>query len=166
MISADTVDSVVERISTMSTDQAKALVMKMSKEQPMVLAYLLAMSENEAFDQDEGQTFLFIGIAVWQIMKAGVKGLKKISEERMNRVEEDNEDLLDKMASDSPGDFVSAAESMVENHPEPELLRYVTAALMEDEDGNTDNPPIRSENLGIAFLHLKIVLDAFVGASK
>lgn len=164
MISADTVDSVVERISTMSTDQAKALVMKMSKEQPMVLAYLLAMSENEAFDQDEGQTFLFIGIAVWQIMKAGVKGLKKISEERINRVEEDNEDLLDKMASDSPGDFVSAAESMVENYPEPELLRYVTTALMEDEDA--DNPPIRSENLGIAFLHLKIVLDAFVGLPK
>ncbi len=67
------------------------------------------------------------------------------------------------MASDSSGDFLSASESLVEKYPEPEVLRYITAALMEDEDGNPDNPPIRDENLGQAFLHLKIVLDAFIG---
>ena len=67
------------------------------------------------------------------------------------------------MASDSAGDFLSAAQSMIESYTEPELLRYVTQALMEDEDGNPDNPPIRDESLGLAFLHLKIVMDAFVG---
>ena len=31
---------------------------------------------------------------------------------------------------------------------------------MEDEDGNPDNPPLREDGLGLAYLNLKIFLDA------
>ena len=166
MIPPETVTRVWQRMSVMPVEQGPALVKLMSKEQPWVLAYLLATSEDEVFDQDEAEVFLYIGMTIWQIMKAGVKSLKKITDKQLDRAEKDNEDLLEKMASDSAGDFVSAAGSMVENYPEPEVLRYLTAALMEDEEGNPDNPPISVESLGIAFLHLKIVLDAFVGTAK
>ena len=63
----------------------------MSDEQPMVLAYLLAMSENKDFNQDEAEAFLYIGLAIWQIMKEGVEGLKKITEKRIDKAEKDNE---------------------------------------------------------------------------
>lgn len=183
MISAETVTRVLERMSAPSDEQAQATVTQMGKEQPEVLAYLLATSEQEAFDQDEGQVFFYIGMVIWQIMKQHPYGDKRITETQLDRAEKANEDLLEKMASDSPGDFLSAAQSMIESYPEPELLRYVTQALMEDEDGppapltpltgwtgqagragNADNPPIRDENLGLAFLNLKIVMDAFLGA--
>ena len=166
MISVETVEDVLQKMSNMSDAQAEELTTQMSEEQPMVFAYLLAMSENEAFNQNETETFLYIGMVAWQIARAGVKDLKKVTEKELDGIEKANEDLLEKMASDSAGDFVSAAESMVENYPEPELLRYVTTALMEDEDGNTDNPPFREDGLGVAFLHLKIVMDAFVGLPK
>jgi hypothetical protein len=39
-------------------------------------------------------------------------------------------------------------------------------ALMEDEEGDADNPPISDEHLGAAFLHLKILLDAFIERQK
>jgi len=163
MISAETVTRVLDRMSAMSEEQAQAMVTRMSKEQPAALAYLLATSEDEAFEQDEGQVFFYIGVVVWQIMKLHPNGCNKITETQLDRAVKVNEDLLEKMASDSAGDFLSAAQSMIESYTEPELLRYVTQALMEDEDGNPDNPPIRDESLGLAFLHLKIVMDAFVG---
>ncbi|MEK9135820.1 MAG: hypothetical protein AAB393_01750 [Bacteroidota bacterium] len=163
MISAETVTRVLESMSTMSDAQAQAIVTQMGKRQPEVLAYLLATSENEAFDQDERQVFFYIGMVIWQIMKQHPNGRDRITETQLERAEKANEDLLEKMASDSSGDFSSATQSMIENYPEPEVLRYLTQALMEDEEGNPDNPPIRDENLGLAFLSLKIVLDAFIG---
>jgi hypothetical protein len=165
MISAETVTRVLESMSAMSEEQAQAMTMQMGKEQPMVLAYLLATSEDEVFDQNERQVLFYIGMVISQIMKQRPNGGKRITETQLERAEKANEDLLDKMASDSAGDFLSATHAMIESYPEPELLRYVTEALMEDEDGNPDNPPIRDENLGLAFLNLKIVMDAFIGSS-
>jgi hypothetical protein len=163
MISVETVTRTWERMSALRPDEAQAMVKQMSKEQPVILAYLLAASEHKAFDQDESQTFFYVGLVVWQIVKQELKVPGKITEKQLGKAEKANEDLLEKMASDSAGDFLSAAQSLVENYPEPEVLRYITEALMENEDGDSDNPPIRDENLGQAFLHLKIVLDAFIG---
>jgi hypothetical protein len=163
MISAEMVAETAQRMSAMQPVEARALVRRLGKEQPVIVAYLLAASENKSFDQDEGQTLFYVGLVITEIMKQGLMEPGKIAETQLMRAEKANEDLLDKMATDSAGDFASAAESLVEKYPEPEVLRYVTEALMEDEEGDPDNPPIRDENLGLAFLHLKIVLDAFVG---
>jgi hypothetical protein len=163
MISAEMVAETARRMSAMQPLDARALVKRLGKEQPVIVAYLLAASENKSFDQDEGQTLFYVGLVITEIMKQGLKEPGKITEKQLMRSEKANEDLLDKMATDSAGDFASAAESLVEKYPEPEVLRYVTEAVMEDEEGDPDNPPIRDENLGLAFLHLKIVLDAFVG---
>jgi len=163
MISAEIVAETAQRMSAMQPLDARALVKRLGEGQPVVVAYLLAASENKSFDQDEGQTLFYVGLVITEIMKQGLKEPDKITEKQLMRAEKANEDLLDKMATDSAGDFASAAESLVEKYPEPEVLRYVTEALMEDEEGDPDNPPIRDENLGLAFLRLKIVLDAFVG---
>jgi hypothetical protein len=166
MISAETVTRTLERISAMNPAQVQVMVNEMSKEQPFILAYLLATSENEAFDEGETETFIHAGVVIWQLMRQNPNGTRSITERRLKKAEKANEALLEKMASDSEGDFISAAEATVVNSPEPEVLRYITEALMEDEEGNPDNPPISEEHLGAAFLHLKIVLDAFIGSQK
>jgi len=162
MISAETVAQTWQEISAYSNDEATQSINQMSKEQPIILAYLLASSENELFDEDEGQLVLYIGVVVWQIVERGLKDLRRVTEKGLNKAQRANEDLLVKLAADSAGDFLSASETLVENYPEPEVLRYITGALIEGEEGDPENPPIRDENLGLAFLHLKIVLDAFL----
>ncbi len=198
MISSETVTRLVKRMSSMTGGQAQAAVKQMTKEQPFILAFLLAVSKNKAFDRDEGEIFFYIGMTTWQIIRQDAKYRRRITEglsragrkvspqshedtkvcenfifsllflralvplwqmtgsrpSFSERAEKANEVLLEKMASDSSGDFLSAAESIVKKYPEPEVLRYVTEALMEDKEGNPENPPIRDE---------KIVLDAFVG---
>lgn len=151
-------------MSAMEPAAAQPFVNRMSKEQPLILAYLLAASEDKIFTRDEGQTVFYIGVVVWEIMKQGTKVPRKVSEKQLRQAKKATENILDKMASDSAGDFLSAAESLVEQYPEPEVLRYIVEELMENEDGA--NPSIRDENVGLAFLHLKIVLDALIANAK
>ncbi len=162
MISADTIDLVLEGMSSKTPAQAQALVNRMSKEQPEILAYLLAMSEYEDFNQEETEMFLYIGIVIWQIMKQRPGGCARVREKHLEEVHRANEEVLEKMASDSAGDFVGATVSMVESYPEPEVLRYLTEALMENDEGAPDRVRMRPDNLGYAFLHLKIVMDALM----
>ncbi len=164
MISADTIDQVLENMFNQSPAQAQALVAQMSKEQPVILAYLLAMSEYEEFSAQESELFLYIGLVLWQILKQRPTGYVRVTADHLEKTEKANEDLLEKMASDSTGDFVGATLSMVESYPEPEVLRYLTEALMENKDDTLDGLEMRPENLGYAFLHLKIVMDAFLEA--
>ena len=84
----------------------------------------------------------------------------------MDEAEKVNEALLDKMAADSEGDLLSAAEAVALNSREPEVLRYIVESIMEDEEGNPENAPFPKEHIGTAFLHLKIVLDAFIEGQR
>lgn len=163
MISADTVTAVVERMASTSHTDVPLIVNRMTREQPFILAYLLAMSEAATLTRDEGQTLFYIGAVVWQIMNQHPGGCRKVSKRELDKAIKDNEDFLEKLSADSPGDFASAAMLMVENYPEPEVLRYVVEAIMEEEDGES---VISEESLGGVFLHLKIVLDALIGSTK
>lgn len=164
MISPDTVQLTRRRIAALQPEEVQPLINRMAKNQPVILAYLLAASQAKPLRREEGETFFYIGVVVWEIMKQGTTVPRKVTEKQLWQAEKVNENILDKMASDSAGDFASATVSLVEQYPEPEVLRYIVEALIEGEDG--ENPPIRDENLGLAFLHLKIVLDALIANAR
>ena len=166
MISAETVTRVVERLSNSSPANAQRLMKTMSREQPLLVTYLLAGSQDKAFDQDESDDLFFIGTVLLQVAKEAHLVTGPVTEEELERAEKANEDFLEKLDSDSEGDFISAAEFSIREHPEPELLRYMTEALMQDDEGNPENPPFREESLGPAFLYLRVVLDALVLHAK
>lgn len=162
MISAETVTQTWERMAVTPADQAQQMVEQMSEEQPVILAYLLAMSEQPPFNSHEGQIVFYIGMVVWQIMQQSTKRLRKVTPTQLEQAEKANETFLETLSSDTEADFFSATKAMLETYPEPEVLGYITEALLDEEDYDPDDPPIRDENRGLAFLYLKIVLDAFI----
>ena len=166
MISFESIIQTEEKISAMNEAHTQILVNQMKKEQPYVLVYLLAIGQREEFDDDEIDILFHIGSVLWQVMRQNHNGTRKVTEQALEKAEKANETILEKMESDSEGDFFSAAENLALSHAEPEVLQYITATLMEDDDGNPDNPPFREDKLGAAFLHLKIVLDAFIQIQK
>lgn len=161
MISAETVTQTWERMSQTPVSAAPQLVEEMKEEQPLILGYLLSL-DDFPFNQHEGEIIFYIGMVVWQIMKQSSRHLHKVTRRKLRKAEEANYDFLELLASDTEADFVSATQTMLEKHPEPEVLRYIVEAIMEEEDYEPDDPPIRDEYRGLAFVHLKIVLDAFV----
>lgn len=150
----------------MSLEQTKTLAMLMSKEQPYVMAYLLACSETTSFNDDEADIFFNVGNVLWMAMKQHKYGIFKVTEQDLDNAEQLNYSLLKTMKPDDEWDLFSITEAMTFQYPEPELLRYVTESVLEVDDDDNDNPLFREENIGKAFLDLKIVLDAFISRRK
>ena len=159
MITADTVTRTWERVGAMPPEQAPHLIEQMHKEQPVVLAYLMAMTEQPEFSPDDRETVFYIGVVVWQIMKQSPHGLRRVSERNLDEVIDANDEQLEKFAAGSAS-LQHAVKAMLESHPEPEVLRYIVEALMEEEEPG--EPPVSAESLGLAFLTLKNILDALV----
>lgn len=166
MISADRVAQTVERMSAMGPAEMGAIANRMQSEQPFVMVYLLAITEREGFTDEESEFFFFVGTVIWQLMRENPNGKREITERILDEADEANEALMEKVAGDSAGDFYSVAETLALDSPEPEVFRYMVETIMEDDEGNPENPPFSQDHLGAAFLHLKIVLDAFVANQK
>jgi hypothetical protein len=157
-VSQALVTQVWQEIASMPTDAAPALIERMQDEQPALLAYLLAL---EAYDlpQEEFEVILYLGIAIWQMMKRGHPRLMRASIKKIEQAEEENTKTLDFMEEDTEGDFLSATLGPLEAYPEPEVLRYIVEALMEPDP---EDVALSDEAVGIAFLHLKTALDALI----
>lgn len=163
MISAETVTQVWQQIAQKPVRQAPRLVAQMKAEQPAILAYLLAL-EALPFNAHEHQLVFYLGLVVWQIMKHSDRRLRKVTRRKLDQADAANHGFLELLASDTDADFVSATQTLLETYPEPEVLRYLIAALMEEEDYAPDDLPIRDEYRGLAFVHLKTVLDALINS--
>lgn len=56
------------------------------------------------------------------------------------------------------GGFIEATRTIINNYGQPEVLRYIVEALMEEPE---EGCLIRDENKGIMLLDLKAVIDCF-----
>lgn len=162
MISADTVTRTWQRVGAMPAHEAPRLVEQMRKEQPVILAYLMAMSEQPEFSPDDREIVFYLGMVVWQIMRQSPRRLRRVSERMLDQVLQANEDQLKKLASGTGADLYHASRTIVDGHAEPEVLRYVVEALMDEDARDPDDPPLSAESVGLAFLSLKNILDALV----
>ena len=82
MISAETVTQVWQDMAQASADEAPHFINEMRVEQPVVLAYLLAVGD-ALFNQHERELIFYLGMVVWQMMKQS-----KNMNNKINHVEE------------------------------------------------------------------------------
>jgi hypothetical protein len=164
MISAETVTRVWQDMARVSAEEAPRFVNQMQAEQPVIIAYLLAL-EDSIFNEHEREIIFYLGMVVWQMMKQSKRRLRKVTERKLKQAEEANFDFLEHLSASPEADFESATQAMIATYPEPEVLRYVVEAIMEEEeDYDPDDPPVRDEYRGLAFVHLKTVLDALTSS--
>jgi len=163
MISAETVTRVWQDMARASAEAAPLVVTQMMEEQPVIIAYLLGAGE-PPFNQHEQEIIFYLGMAVWQMMKQSKRRLLRVSQKKLMQAEEANFDFLERFSASPEADFESAIQAMLATYPEPEVLRYIVEAIMEEEDYDPDDLPIRDEYRGLAFVHLKTVLDALISS--
>jgi len=163
MISAETVTRVWQDMARASLDEIPHLVIQMQAEQPVVLVYLAAVGD-ALFNPHEQEIIFYLGMAVWQMMKQSQRRLRKVTERKLEQAEKANFDFMERLSASPEADFVSATQTMLATYPEPEVFRYIVEAVMEEEDYDPDDPPIRDEYRGMAVMYLKTVLDAFISS--
>jgi hypothetical protein len=157
-ILADVVERTWQRIAGQSAKDAQKLVNRMSKEQPVVLAYLMAV-DNDIFNQGERGVLLFLGVVVWQIMLQGTRPLPKVTDKILDKAEAGNLKMAEYLRGEkTEAGFDEATRKIIGSYKQPEVLRYVVEAIMEDTE---ESSPIREENKGIMLLDLKTVIDCF-----
>jgi hypothetical protein len=161
MISAETVTQTWQRMAQTPVSEVPDLIEQMGAEQPVVAAYLLA-AKGLPFNRNEFELVFYIGIVVWQIMKQSERPLRKVNRKKLRQAEEANEDLFDRLGPGTGTDSARLTQMLAFKYPEPEVLRYIVEAIVEEPE--PDETPIRDEYKGLAFVYLRTALDAFVAS--
>lgn len=111
---------------------------------------------SDIFNQDERELLLYLGVVVWQIMSQGSTSLPKIKENTVDKVENSNMKMIEYLKGESDTGFIDTVEKIINNYSQPEVLKYVIEALMEETE---EGCLIRDENKGIMAIYLKTVID-------
>lgn len=154
-ISAETVERVSDWLNRLEDEAAlERLIDEIAEAQPFLFAYLMAMGEGD-FSEEERELLLFLGLSIYQMMKQDGAVLASVTEDHLDRLEQQNMRMLEDLADESEREFMQAASGMLRDHPQPEVLRHVIEEVttQEEEDG------VRPANHGILVVFLKIVID-------
>ena len=155
-VSKELVNEVHEDLYSKSEDELVSLVNKMSDEQPFILTYLMAVSEQLEVEEEQ-EIFFFTGMAVWQMMTRVDPKLPVVSDKVLDEVGKKNESMLEYLEGESGSGFISAAENFLQGYNQPHLLYYVEETIFEEDD---DGEMISEPAGGIFFFYLKTVIDA------
>ena len=156
-IPAEVVERTWKRVASRSVRGISQLVRRMSKRQPYVLQYLLAVG-HDILNQDERELLIYLGVVVWQIMSQGSKSLPVVSGDMLDEAERRNLQELDYLGGETITDPVDLTRKMIGGYGQSEVLRHVVEALMEEPE---EDCLIRDELKGIIMLDLKNVIDCF-----
>lgn len=152
-ISAEIVEKTWRKQAQMSPEEIPRLVNRMAKQQPALMAYLMAVDQ-DILNREEQELQFYLGIAVWQMMEQGDKKLAKVTEKRIEEMEQKNEEMLEYLEKEP--EFEKTVEMIFGDYNQKEVLRYVFEALFEEED---EEENIREGMKGIIGINLKTVID-------
>lgn len=165
MITADTVARTCERIGNLPETQAPALIEELISEQPCAMVYLQIATEDPDFTTFEREIVFYIGIVLIETMRNCPGGLRRVSEATLERVDAENEALFEKLASTPEAKWASTLLPIIGGYPEPEVLRYLIEALMEEPEA-PEEERLSPDGSGLAFIYLKSLLDALVASRQ
>ncbi|MEW6545606.1 MAG: hypothetical protein AB1446_01645 [Bacillota bacterium] len=155
-VDALTVEATWKEMCCASQRDAERWVEEMTAEQPVVLAYLLAV-DHDFLNQDERELLLYLGVAVWRMMcRAGCRPAT-VTEELLERLERRKEKELKRLVGKGPEVLDRAARDLLIRWRQPELLRYVVEALTEEDEPGC---AIRPEAKGLMAFRLMTVIEA------
>jgi hypothetical protein len=154
-ISGKIIDRTWKKINETTEEDAQQLMDGMAKQQPFIVAYLLAVEETMMSGEDRGQLML-IGLILWKIFSAENRELVTVSKDVLEAAEETNIKFLEELEAGSEMDHMRALQHLMSTYNQIEVLNAVIEALM---SGHEDEPELAGEHIGLALLHLKTVVD-------
>lgn len=154
-ISGRIIDRTWKRINDATEEEGQRLLDGMAKQQPYIVAYLMAVEETLMAEEERGQLML-IGLIVWQIISSENKELRAVTMEELETAESANVKFLEDMEAGSEMDHMAGLQDLMASYNQMPLLGAAIEALMAE---HVEEPELAGENIGLALLHLKTVLD-------
>lgn len=154
-ISGKIIDRTWKRINEATEEEGQRLLDEMAKQQPFVVAYLMAVEETLMGEEERGQLIL-IGLILWKILSEQKSDLRQITMDDLEAAENENLKFLEGLEEGSEMDHLSGLQNLLATYNQVPLLSAVIESLMADHE---EEPELANENIGLALLHLKSVLD-------
>ncbi|MCB0193361.1 MAG: hypothetical protein KDJ65_15550 [Anaerolineae bacterium] len=166
------VSDMMHAVATTPPDDTSYITDQMMKEQPALVEYLFRLDdlpfdleETIEFSESERDYIFYICIVVWKILSQSTRPTPTVTWSDIFSVIDDYEYNFVRLIKEGSGKVAGAALQMIEEHPEPELLRFITDAMRPRAD-DPNFPPIRPEYHAIATMVFQIVLTAMFSNGK
>ncbi|KAA3619525.1 MAG: hypothetical protein DWQ05_02030 [Calditrichaeota bacterium] len=156
-IDNDTIEQIWESMNYLTIDESMILVNQMTKEHPLIVAYLMTAGE-DMLSKDERELLIYLGMVVWKIMTQLSGPLPAVTNETLEAAEDRNIQMLEYLEGEPEEEFLNTVGVLIENYNQSEILRYVVEAIIEDDD---DSVYIGDEAKGTMLLCIKTVIDSF-----
>ncbi len=153
-IPAEKILEASNRFSSLSERESKALAHRMKKEQPYVMVYLTALDE-DLFDEEDRGALNEHGALAWYVLSAE-KPLRQVTDRDLEQAEEANIKMLQDMEESSEIESTDAMTRLFQEYNQQALLGAMLELLMA---GHEEEPDLAPENIGMALIYLKTVID-------
>ena len=150
-----TIDRIWRRINEATPEHGQKQMEKLTAEQPFLLAYLLAIEETLLAEHERGD-LLMLGLVIWQALSSPRSALRSVTQEEIESIGARNLKFLEELEAGSEMDYVNAMQQLTSTYNQMPLLGAVIESLMA---GHEEEPEMAPDNLGLALLHLKTVID-------
>ena len=153
-ISEKFVEKTWQDVAGYSPDRASKEMQKMGKNQPDLLAFLMALTED--LDPDVRELAIYIAFVVYRIFEGSQNKIKKITSKGIMDCYEYNEDLMGRLEG-AHEKFIDRI-ARIQISKQPYVVKYVVDALIEESEEG-DGVELTDEDKGFLFLLLKTVVD-------
>jgi hypothetical protein len=156
VVSEDIVENTWRRVAAMRPNEAVRALDRVARQQPALLAYVMATTSDEREEVQELAIYLYH--VIWQMFEtmAAPGRIGKIRIERVEHHRDRIEKLLDGLAV--AHQRIAERIAAVESASQPHVLRYIADALYEYEE-EEDSLQLDEQESGLVFLTLKTVVD-------
>jgi hypothetical protein len=154
-LSIEEVDAVWNQFSQASEKECRRLAHRMKETQPVLMVYLLAADENLFEEKDRGR-LMELGSLVWTTMDHYQPSLRPVTEEEIDQAEAANIQHLKTLDEGSEMSSQEGMQKLISSYNQMPLLGAALEALVEDDP---EEPDLLGEDVGLALLHLKSVID-------
>ena len=157
-ISHAMVEKAMDEVKNVPPDDASYLTDQMLVDQPIILEYLYRLSdlpfvfeEDAEFNEVERNYILYIGLVVWKAIRESPRPMRPVTWAELEQVIDQHECEAWELTR-YPERLRDRVLLLIENHPEPEILRFIVDA-MRPRDDDPHFPPIRPvHHLGVRML--------------
>ena len=148
------VEKTWQEVASFSPSQAGKEMEKMGKNQPELLAFLMALTED--LDLEVRELAIYIAFVIYRIFKGPRNKIKKITSKEIIDCYEYNEDLMGRLEGAHEKFLDRIARVQVSK--QPYVMQYVVDTLVEESEEG-DGVELTDEDKGFIFLLLKTVVD-------
>jgi hypothetical protein len=155
-ISEKFVEKTWQEVAGYSPNRASIEMQKMGKNQPDLLAFLIALTED--LDPEVRELAIYIAFVVYRIFEGSQNKIKKVTSKEIMDCYEYNEDLMARLEG-AHEKFIDRI-ARIQISKQPYVMKYVVDALIEESEEG-DGVELTDESKGFLFLLLKTVVDLF-----